>query len=68
MSSNDKCSLIIQAFTNEKVEVETRDGNNLVDVFCIHNGQEKLVELKGTQTITINRVIRKLPKDHVEVK
>tara|TARA_R110000787_G_scaffold24841_2_gene69971 strand:+ start:323 stop:526 length:204 start_codon:yes stop_codon:yes gene_type:complete len=67
MSSDDKCTLIIQAFTKEKVEVQTRNGNNLVDVFCIHNGEEKLVELKGTETITINRVLRRVPKDHVEV-
>jgi hypothetical protein len=67
MSLNDKCTLIIQAFTSEKVEIETRDGTNLVDIFCIRNGEEKMVELHGTQTITINRVLRNLPKDHVEV-
>jgi hypothetical protein len=68
MRLDDKCTLIIQAFTTEKVEIETRNGTNLVDVFCIHNGEEKLVELKATETITINRVLRRLPKDHVEVK
>lgn len=67
MSIHDKCTLIIQAFTKDKVEVQVRDGNNLTDVFCISNGEEKLTEVLETEVVTITRVGRRKPKDHAEV-
>jgi hypothetical protein len=64
----DKCTLIIQAFTTERVEVQVNNGNNLVDVFSISNGEEKLVEMGAAETITMSRVLRRTPKDHIEEK
>lgn len=62
------CTLLIQAFTLDKVEVQIHNGNNLVDVFGISNGEEKLVMLGSSETITMTRVLKTVPKDHVEEK
>lgn len=66
--NSDKCTLLIQAFTHDKVEVQVNNGTNLVDVFSITNGEEKMVEMNAYETITLHRVLKKIPKDHVEDK
>ena len=66
--NSDKCTLLIQAFTHDKVEVQINNGTNLVDVFSITNGEEKMVEMRTSDTITMHRVLKRIPKDHAEDK
>mgnify|MGYP003671058476 FL=1 len=62
----DRTTVIIQAFSKDKVEVQVRNGNNLVDCFCINNGEEKLVELADVDSVSMTKVLKRVPKDHVE--
>ena len=62
----DRTTVIIQAFSKDKVEVQVRNGNNLVDCFCINNGEEKLVELADGDSVSMTKVLKRVPKDHVE--
>jgi hypothetical protein len=62
----DRTTVIIQAFSKDKVEVQVRNGTNLVDCFCINNGEEKLVELADGDSVSMTKVLKRVPKDHVE--
>tara|TARA_R110000823_G_scaffold263978_1_gene384208 strand:+ start:470 stop:664 length:195 start_codon:yes stop_codon:yes gene_type:complete len=62
----DRTTVIIQAFSKDKVEVQVRNGNNLVDCFCINNGEEKLVELADGDSVSMTKVLKRVPKDHIE--
>lgn len=65
--NSDSCVMIVQPFTKELVECQIHNGNNLVDVFVLKSGQEKLIKLKDGEVITLSKVMRRVPKDHVEV-
>jgi|VirMetMinimDraft_7_1064189.scaffolds.fasta_scaffold24662_5 hypothetical protein len=61
-----RTTVIIQAFSDHKVEVQVHNGTNLVDCFCINNGEEKLLELADGESASMTKVLKRVPKDHVE--
>ena len=65
---SEKCTVAIQAFTSERVEIQVRNGTNLLDIHVLSNGQEKLIEIGAAYTVTINRVRTGTPLNNDWVK
>jgi hypothetical protein len=46
----------IQPFTDKRLQILINDGNILKQELLLKNGEEKVVEIKDGETITLNEV------------